>query len=139
MVKIRKYRASDRQAVIEIWDKVFKYTSPHSRPAKSLRLKLKHNDGLLFVADDGRGSVAGTVLAGFDGHRGWIYSLAVREGSRELGVGSRLMKHAERELKKRGAPKINLQIMPYNKSVVKFYEKLGFSVEPRISMGKKLV
>jgi ribosomal protein S18 acetylase RimI-like enzyme len=136
---IRTYKNSDKKQVISLWDEVFNYTSPHSRPDRSLSMKIKHNDGLLFVADEGKGHVVGTVMAGYDGHRGWIYSMAVKPGSREKGAGSRLLKRAVMELKKRGAVKVNLQIMPDNAAVVKFYEKNGFSVEPRISMGKKLV
>jgi ribosomal protein S18 acetylase RimI-like enzyme len=136
-MKIRKYRAADRAKVLEIWGASFDYRNP--RFEESLDRKLKQKDGLLFVADAGRAGVVGVVMAGYDGHRGWIYSLAVKRVVREKGIGTSLMKTAEKELKKRGAPKINLQIMSYNKSVVKFYEKFGFRVEPRISMGKKLV
>jgi ribosomal protein S18 acetylase RimI-like enzyme len=138
-MKIRKYKNSDRGRVLEIWKGSFNYSSPHSNFESSLKRKLKQKDGLLFVADTGKTGVAGVVMAGYDGHRGWIYSLAVKRGVREKGIGTSLMKTAEKELKKRGAPKINLQIMPDNRSVVKFYKKLGYKAEPRISMGKKLV
>jgi ribosomal protein S18 acetylase RimI-like enzyme len=136
-MQIRRYKSADKNAVVKLWEEVFHYTAPYSRPERALKLKLKQKDGLLFVADAGRDGVAGTVMAGFDGHRGWIYSLAVREGTREKGIGTSLMLRAEKELKKRGAPKIKLQIMPSNKKVVKFYEKLGYSVDRLISMGKR--
>lgn len=136
-MKIRKYKPADRDRVLEIWYSSFDYKNP--RFEDSLDRKLKQKDGLLFVADAGKNGVAGAIMAGYDGHRGWIYSLAVKQGYRALGIGKKLMIHAERELKKRGAPKIKLQVAPSNKKVVRFYEKLGYAVEPLINMGKKLV
>ena len=138
MVKIRVFKKSDSKSVIKLWKDCFAYySSPHNKPEISLKVKLKHKDGLLFIAAEGS-AIVGSVMAGFDGHRGWIYSMAVTPEYRTKGLGSRLLKHAEKELKKRGAPKINLQVMPDNEGVVKFYEKNGYNVEPRISMGKRL-
>ena len=78
------------------------------------------------------------LMAGFDGHRGWIYSLAVNPDFRRKGIGSQLMKKAINELKSLGCLKVNLQIEKDNSDVVNFYEKIGFSTEDRISMGMKL-
>ncbi len=77
-------------------------------------------------------------MAGYDGHRGWIYSLAVLPRCRREGVGSRLVQHAEEHLRTLGCAKINLQILKGNEAVVSFYQKLGYEVERRISMGKKI-
>lgn len=98
------------------------------------------NDGLFFVAEVAKPEavVIGTVMAGWDGHRGWIYSLAVAEEHRKNGVGRALVLHAVKELKRLGCPKVNLQVMPENEAVIGFYEKLGFRSEERISMGLKL-
>ena len=136
-MKIRKYRAADRAGVLEIWNASFDYENP--RFEESLDRKVGQKDGLLFVADSGKAGVVGVVMAGYDGHRGWIYSLAVRQGVREKGIGTSLMKTAEKELKKRGAPKIKLQVTLSNKKVVRFYEKLGYKTEQLIDMGKKIV
>ena len=95
-------------------------------------------DGLFFVAEDGSGEVIGTVMAGYDGHRGWIYSLAVAPSCQRGGTGSQLMGHAERALVACGCVKINLQILEDNSGVVEFYQKIGYEAEPRISMGKTL-
>jgi ribosomal protein S18 acetylase RimI-like enzyme len=78
-------------------------------------------------------------MAGYDGHRGWIYSVAVSPAHRRQGIGSLLVAHAERALIDLGSVKINLQIMEGNESVTAFYSSLGFSVEKRISMGKRIV
>ena len=92
---------------------------------------------LLLVAVEGD-RVIGTVMGGYDGHRGWIYSMAVDESQRHRRVGSVLMGEIEKELKALGCMKVNLQVVPSNSGVVRFYERLGFSVEDRISMGKQL-
>ena len=84
------------------------------------------------------GRVIGTVMGGYDGHRGWVYSLAVYEAERHTGIGSALMDKIEQALKSLGCLKVNLQVVGSKSGVVEFYEKLGFSVEDRISMGKRL-
>ena len=83
-------------------------------------------------------ALTGTVLAGYDGHRGWIYSLAVSPVSRNRGIGTELLSHAESHLADRGCTKINLQIVEGNEHVQLFYESNGYSTENRISMGKRL-
>jgi ribosomal protein S18 acetylase RimI-like enzyme len=84
------------------------------------------------------GLLVGTVMSGYDGHRGWVYSLAVGSEVRRRGSGTALMQHVERELASRGCPKVNLQVLASNAATVAFYEKLGYSVEERVSMGKLL-
>ena len=82
------------------------------------------------------GVLTGTVLGGYDGHRGWVYSLAVLPQSRRRGIGSALMNHVEQVLAARGCVKINLQVLVSNAATVGFYQTLGYGVEERISMGK---
>ena len=95
-------------------------------------------DDLFFVADQ-NGLVLGTIMIGYDGHRGWIYSLAVDQQQRNKGIGRLLTQHAIKVLTALGCPKINLQILPDNTSVKSFYEKIGFREEKRISMGMEIV
>lgn len=122
-----------------MWEGIFAdgYEAPHNAPGVSIDLKTAHDPELFLVAVD-EGRLVGTVMGGYDGHRGWIYSLAVDESERHRGIGTGLMAEAERRLKKRGCLKINLQVMPDNRGVVQFYRELGFSVEDRLSMGKRL-
>lgn len=136
-VIIRTYRKTDRVMVIDLWKKVFNNPDFHNDPALAIDMKTKNNDDLFFVAADDS-LIVGTVLAGFDGHRGWIYSLAVRSDHRKRGIGSDLMKRALSELKDLGCLKVNLQVEGDNADVVSFYEKVGFIVEDRISMGIRL-
>jgi ribosomal protein S18 acetylase RimI-like enzyme len=129
--------AAHRSQVVALWKTVFAYEAAHNRPDLVIDKKLAVNDELFFVATAGD-TVVGTVMAGYDGHRGWIYSVAVAPSHRRRGIGSRLVFHAERALIAKGAVKINLQIMQGNESVAAFYSSLGFSVEMRISMGKPI-
>ena len=129
--------SAHRDQVVRLWELVFGYEAPHNAPALVIDKKLAAADGLFFVALCG-GVVVGTIMAGYDGHRGWIYSIAVHPDHRKRGIGSQLLSLAERHLASRGCPKINLQIMEGNEQVRAFYEASGYSVEERVSMGKRL-
>jgi ribosomal protein S18 acetylase RimI-like enzyme len=129
--------AIHRRQVIALWETVFGYEDSHNKPGLAIDKKLAAPDGLFFVAveDD---TVIGTVLAGYDGHRGWLYAVAVHPAHRQQGLGKALVRFAEQALTARGCLKINLQIIAGNDSAAGFYESLGYAVEPRVSMGKKL-
>ena len=127
--------ASHRSQVIQLWQTAFGYEAAHNAPALAIDRKLAVQDGLFFVAVADH-DVVGTILAGYDGHRGWLYSVAVHPSQRKLGLGAALVRHAEQALSARGCLKINLQVTRSNSSVTAFYESLGYVVEPRISMGK---
>jgi ribosomal protein S18 acetylase RimI-like enzyme len=129
--------SAHRDQVVRLWELVFGYEAPHNAPALVIDKKLSAADDLFFVALTD-GAVVGTVMAGYDGHRGWIYSMAVHPDHRGRGTGSRLLSFAERRLALRGCMKINLQIMEGNEKVRAFYEAHGYSVEERVSMGKRL-
>ncbi len=129
--------SSDPQQVIDLLKTVFGYQTAHNAPEIVVAKKLAVADGLFFIAaTDSR--VVGTVMAGYDGHRGWIYSLAVHPDWRKQKLGSALLRHAEKQLAARGCVKINLQIMEGNEAVESFYLANGYAAEKRISMGKRL-
>jgi ribosomal protein S18 acetylase RimI-like enzyme len=134
---VRPYESADEQAVVELWREVFPDDPPHHDPVACIQLKIAEQPELSFVATRG-GDVVGTIMAGFDGHRGWIYRVAVSPRHQRQGVGTALMRRAEAELIARGAPKINLQVRATNGQVASFYEQLGYVVEERISMGKRI-
>ncbi|MCK4490329.1 MAG: GNAT family acetyltransferase [Anaerolineales bacterium] len=137
MIDIRPYRMDDELEVIQLWKKVFPETPLHNDPLRDIQSKLKIQPGLFLVALDDH-FLVGTAMAGYDGHRGWIYYLAVDPAYRRNGIGTALMKKAEGLLAQMSCPKLNLQIRADNSDLQAFYEKLGYSVEERISMGKKL-
>ena len=137
--KIILYNDSQhRDQTIQLWKQVFAYDTAHNEPNLVLDKKLAFDDDLLFLANE-NGTVVGTIMAGYDGHRGWLYSVAVHPLHRKQGIGSVLVKHAENQLVKRGCMKINLQIMEGNESVAAFYETLGYCIEKRVSMGKRVI
>jgi GNAT superfamily N-acetyltransferase len=135
-VNITEYNnIRDRDQVILIWTKVFGYEADHNDPGLAIDKKLQVSDGLFFVALH-KDNAIGTIMAGYDGHRGWIYSLAVLPEYQKSGVGSLLLKYAENALTKLGCMKINLQILEENRTVDKFYLNNGYTTEKRISMSK---
>ena len=138
-MNIREYTETDKDALIKLWSETFDYGTPHNRPELSLENKLKKNeDRLLLIAEAG-GVLCGSVMGGYDGHRGWIYSLAVEKSLRGNGIGTALVGEIIKRLNSLGCVKVNLQVTGGNAGVTAFYEKLGFAVEDRISMGKRLV
>lgn len=138
MVELRVYRdATDRAQVIALWEEVFGYAAEHNAPQLVIDQKLRAEDSLFFVCRESD-QVVGTIMSGYDGHRGWLYSLAVHPLARKRGYGRRLVRHAERALAARGCLKVNLQILESNGAVATFYERLGYFVEPRVSMGRRL-
>ena len=141
-MRIRPYRAADEDAVIALWE-ACGLVRPANDPALDIAVKLLAGGKWLLVAEasSGLGStkrVVGTVMAGYDGHRGWINYLAVEPKSQGGGIGRALMAEAESALKAAGCPKINLQVRTSNAAVQGFYEHLGFSVDAVVSMGKRL-
>ena len=134
--KIRSYQAYDESAVIELWHRC-NLVVPQNDPKKDIAMKCKIQADLFFVGTVS-GRIVATVMAGYDGHRGWIYYLAVDPDCRRQQIGRRMMAQAGSALKKRGCPKINLQVRASNQAVISFYERLGFSNDDVIGLGKKL-
>jgi ribosomal protein S18 acetylase RimI-like enzyme len=137
-LKIRPYLEKDKDGVVALWHEAFPDSPPWNIPEDDIERKLKVQRELFFVAGL-KGKIVGTAMAGFDGHRGWVYSLAVDEEYRKQGIGRALMKRVEDDLKAIGCTKLNLQIRSSNSEVVEFYKSLGYNVEDRVSMGKRLV
>ena len=136
-VDIRVYRESDRKEVIRLWEVVFPAGAAWNKSEEVITTKLSTQPELFFVAAQEE-RIVGTILAGFDGVRGWVHRLAVCPNQRRQGLASRLMKNAETNLKSIGCPKLNLQVRASNLEVLKFYESLGYTVEKRASLGKVL-
>jgi ribosomal protein S18 acetylase RimI-like enzyme len=137
MIDIRPFEMSDQPALEMLWAGVFADDPPWNHPAVLIASKLTVQPELLLVAIlDGR--LVGAVMAGFDGVRGWIYHLAVEPDVRRRGIGRRLIRAAESGLSKLGCPKVNLQVRASNPDVVEFYRTLGYQVEERVSMGRRL-
>ncbi len=138
MPTFRQYiDTTDRIQVVELWRNVFGYETAHNEPNLAISKKIATQDGLFFVAVENTG-IAGTIMAGYDGHRGWLYSVAVDPKQRFNGLGSALVHHAEKALAELGCMKVNLQLLDTNEATAAFYKSIGYAVEPRVSMGKLL-
>jgi ribosomal protein S18 acetylase RimI-like enzyme len=137
-MEVRPYQPSDFAGLDRLWHLCFPDDPPRNRAAVAVPAKLALNDDLLLVAVNAEQAVIGSVLAGYDGHRGWLYAVAVDPDYQRRGIGQRLVDAAIARLAERGCTKVNLQIRAGNEQVVAFYAALGFATEPRISMGKLL-
>ncbi|WP_114952703.1 GNAT family acetyltransferase [Sphingosinicella terrae] len=137
MIRIGPYRPDQFAGVDALWREAFPDDPPRNRAEISIPAKRAVQPELLLVATD-HDDVVGSVMAGYDGHRGWIYSLAVRSTHRGRGLGASLIGEAEARLKGLGCLKVNLQVRVANQAVVGFYSDLGYRIEDRISMGKAL-
>lgn len=135
-MEIRRYVESDFAAVVALWDEAG-ISVPYNDPAQEIPLALASPNTALFIGEED-GELVGTVLAGHDGHRGWLYKLAVTPVRRQRGLGRRLVAHAESWLAAQGMPKINLMIRDTNAAVRDFYVRLGYVVAPRSVMQKGL-
>jgi len=134
---VRAFRDADEPAVTELWTRVFGDPQARNEPSRVIEQK-RHVQPELFLVAERSGDLVGTTLAGDDGHRGWIHLVAVSPEHRGRGVGRILVEEAAGRLRERGVPKLNLQIRGDNADVVAFYERLGFEVEDRVSMGLRL-
>lgn len=133
---IRPYRASDEEQVIALWQ-ACDLVRPWNNPVRDIQRKLQVWPEGFLIAEEG-GAIIGSVMVGYEGHRGWINYLAVSPAHQRRGVGRQLMAEAERQLRKAGCPKINLQVRTSNAAALAFYERLGFSQDQVISLGKRL-
>ncbi len=136
-METRPYEESDEPDVVALWNEVFPDALPWNDPADNIRLKLAVQRDLFLVAM-ADSCLVGTAMAGFDGHRGWVYFVAVKPSHRKRGIATALMRAVEHALQSLGCPKLNLQVRSSNPDAVHFYERLGYAVEDHISMGKCL-
>ena len=133
-------------------EKVNKLTTPVMETLRELLDQALRKDvrGLAFVSDkpdmfvagadgeDGIGGLRATIMCGSDGHRGWLYYLAVDQGRRHGGVARGMVRYAEDWLAGQGIGKVELMIRPENDAVRAFYERVGYEVEPRLVMSRRL-
>jgi ribosomal protein S18 acetylase RimI-like enzyme len=135
-MEIRPFEPADEPAVLSLWERC-DLTRPWNDPRKDIRRKLRVNPELFLVGVLG-GEVVATAMAGYDGHRGWIYYLGVAPEHRRKGLARQLMEEAERRLRALGCPKINLQVRTSNLAAVEFYRKVGYALDEVVSLGKRL-
>jgi ribosomal protein S18 acetylase RimI-like enzyme len=135
-VEIRPFKSDDEESVIALWrrcDLIRPWNDPHRDIERKLRVRPEWF--LVGILD---GEIVATVMAGYEGHRGWLNYLAVTPEFQRRGFARTIVVEAERLLLEAGCPKINLQIRTSNHGVIEFYRRLGYSVDDVVSMGKRL-
>lgn len=133
---IRPFREEDTEAVVALWA-ACDLARPWNDPRRDIARKLRVQREWFLVAET-NGRIAGSVMAGYDGHRGWVNYLAVDPSQRRSGLGRELMAEAERLLAEAGCPKINLQVRGTNEAALGFYERLGYTRDDVVSFGRRL-
>jgi ribosomal protein S18 acetylase RimI-like enzyme len=132
-MKIRSALPEDEASVVALWQ-ACGLTVPYNDPAADFRFALGKPNSDVLVLDD----LCGSVMVGHDGHRGWLYYVAVAADRRRQGLGHALVAAAENWLKQRGVPKVHLMVRETNQAVASFYQRLGYDPMPRINMQKWL-
>ena len=134
---IRPYLESDENAIVGLWHQcglIRPWNDPHKDIARKLTVQRE-----LFLVGELEGKVVASVMAGFEGHRGWVNYLAVLPEHRGRGFGAALMKLVEEKLIDAGCPKINLLVRATNRTVLDFYSRLGYAPDEAIPLGKRLI
>jgi ribosomal protein S18 acetylase RimI-like enzyme len=135
-MQIRPFQPQDEEAVVSLWRRCGLVRSWND-PRKDIRRKLgvRPEWFLVGLLDE---QIVACVMAGYEGHRGWLNYLAVDPEHHRHGLARAIVAEAERLLREAGCPKINLQIRTSNHGVIEFYRRLGYSTDDVVSMGKRL-
>ncbi|VTU34119.1 GNAT family acetyltransferase [Variovorax sp. PBL-E5] len=136
-MKIRAFAPEDEAAVVALWQ-ACGLTRPWNDPHADIARKLGEQPELFRVGTVD-GELMATAMIGFDGHRGWVYYVAVSAAHRGQSHGRALMQEAERLLTERGCPKLNLLVRSSNEGVIAFYRRLGYVQDEAVSLGKRLI
>ena len=136
-MKIRPFKQPDQASLIALWHAAGVAT-PQNDSSKDIQRKLAVDPELLLIAEL-EGQLVGSVMGGYEGHRGWVNYLAVLPDFQRRGIASRLMEEIEVALLKRGCPKINLQVRSSNQSALGFYSALGYLDDNVVGLGKRLI
>ena len=136
-MRIRPFEPADEAAVVTLWEDC-SLTRSWNDPHKDIARKLAVQPELFFVSVE-QNHIIGTVMAGYEGHRGWVNYLAVAPACRGRGLARALMEHVERELVARGCPKLSLLVRNTNREAIGFYRHLGYIEDESVSLGKRLI
>jgi len=133
---LRSYEPGDREALVALWS-ICELTRPWNNPHRDIDRKLaRDGDNLLVLEEDNQ--LIGSVMVGYEGHRGWVNYLAVHPDHQRQGLGRLLMDEAERRLRDLGCAKVNLQVRASNETAREFYRQIGYTIDEAVSFGKRL-
>ena len=136
-MRIRVFDPADEAAVVALW-RASGLTRPWNDPHRDIARKMTEQPEL-FLVGTVDGSVMASIMAGYDGHRGWVYYLAVDAAHRGAGHGRTLMREVEQLLEARGCPKINLLVRTTNTQVLDFYRSIGYVPDNAVPLGRRLI
>jgi len=136
-MQIRPFHPSDTEAVVSLWQ-TCGLTRPWNDPYQDIQRKLAEQPEL-FLVGEVEGRLMASAMVGTDGHRGWLYYLAVAPEHRRQGHARHLVETAERLLIERGCPKLQLMVRRENTAVTGFYAALGYSEVEAVTLGKRLI
>lgn len=138
-IVIRAFDTARTEAVVALWHESG-LTRPWNDPYEDIRRKLVVQPELFLLAvDDEHDTVVGSVMAGYDGHRGWLYYLATSPARRGEGIARALVAEAERLLEAMGCPKVQLMVRPDNEGARGLYDALGYEPFEIWATGKRLI
>ena len=138
---VRSFRRDDIEAVVALWTEAG-LTRPWNDPRLDIERKLGVQPELFLVATETEtetDAIVGSVMAGYDGHRGWLYYLAAAESHRGRGVARALVHEAEKRLLAMGCPKVQLMVRTDNDAALGFYDRLGYERFDVLNTGKRLI
>jgi len=136
-MNIRPFTHEDSQSVMALWE-ACELTRPWNNPALDIERKLSVQPEL-FLVGEVEGTIVATAMAGYDGHRGSVYYLAVSPTHQNRGYGRLMMNHVEETLMALGCPKLNIVVRSTNNNVLTFYDRLGYRLDDIVGLGKRLI
>jgi ribosomal protein S18 acetylase RimI-like enzyme len=134
---IRTFAKPDEAAVVALW-RAAGLTRPWNDPHADIARKQAVQPELFLVGELG-GEIVASAMAGYDGHRGSVYYLAVSPAHQRSGHARAVMAEVERRLEALGCPKLNLMVRRDNTAVVGFYAHLGYDEQSVVTLGKRLI
>ncbi|MDM8517091.1 GNAT family acetyltransferase [Desulfobacterales bacterium HSG16] len=134
---IRPFEKKDEHNLILLW-KECGLVVPQNDPAQDIEAKLQVQPELFLVGELDL-KIVGSIMGGYDGHRGWINYLAVATNFQRKGIARQLIEILEKKLLAMGCQKINLQVRSKNISVIEFYKRTGFKKDDVVSLGKRII
>ena len=139
---IRDFRPEDEAVLIEMWklSGIYRrWNDPQRDIARKTENMQKTGFGLFLVVQESSGRIIGSVMAGYDGHRGSVNYLAVHPEAQKQGIGRALMAEVESWCESEHCPKINLLVRTDNQAVKAFYARLGYGVDEVSGLSRRLI
>lgn len=135
-MEIRSFSVDDADEVVALWN-ACELVVPWNDPVKDIDRKLAHSPELFLVGEvDFR--IVASAMGGFDGHRGWIYYLAVSPDCRRMGLGRAIVAEVTKRLLEQGCPKVNIMVRESNQAIVGFYKALGYQSDPVVTLSQRI-